>query len=161
MLPYVIAKNGEQALGYGIVLVGRAENLHIAAALARQPHPAAAELLYAGIVEFGLKILEAAESLLDRVGDGATGVTAPFGLHDFPEHRVVDMTATVVTHGATDVLRHGIEVANQIFGTLGLEVGMLFESSVEILHIRTMMHVVMQLHRRGIDGGFKSGIVIG
>src|SRR6185295_13919034 len=103
MFPDVVAEDGEQALGDGIVLVGRAENLHFAAALAGQPDPAAAELLDPGIVELGLKILEAAERLLDGLGHRSAGIAAAFGFHDLPEHAVVDVSATVVAHGAANV----------------------------------------------------------
>src|ERR1700747_3361681 len=61
VLPDVVAENREQALGDGVVLVGSGDDLNVAVGFARQPDPAAAELLSAGVVEFGLKILEAAE----------------------------------------------------------------------------------------------------
>src|SRR4029077_233052 len=81
MFPNVVAKNRKQALGNGVVLVGGAENLHFATLLARQPCPAAAELLDTGIVELGLKILEAAKRLLDGLRNRAAGIAAAFGLH--------------------------------------------------------------------------------
>ena len=86
MLPHVIAENGEQALRDWIVLIGSAENLHFAALLAGQPRPAAAELLDPGIVELGLKVLEATERFLDSFCDRPSGVAAALGLHDLPEH---------------------------------------------------------------------------
>src|SRR6202035_5510912 len=155
------AKNGEQTLGNRVVLVGGGENLDVAAALADQPYPSAAELLDSGIVEFGLKILEVAESLLDGIGDGAAGVAAAFRLHDLPEHTVIYMTAAVVAHGGTDVFRHGVQVANQILGTLGLQFGMFFQSSIQVLDVSCVMHVVVQLHGCGINGGLKCGVVVG
>src|SRR5579863_9307105 len=61
VLPNVIAENGEQSLGDGVVLVGRADDLHFAAGLSGQPDPSAAELFCAGIVELGLEIFEVAK----------------------------------------------------------------------------------------------------
>src|SRR5579864_9508214 len=96
VLPNVIAENGEQALGDGVVLVGRADDLHFAAGLSGQPDPSAAELFCAGIVELGLEILEVAECFLDDFGDCAAGIAAALGLHDLPEHGVVHVSASIV-----------------------------------------------------------------
>src|SRR5207245_7111973 len=65
VLPHVIAHDGEQSLGNWIVLVGGGNDLHLAAGLGRQPYPTAAKLLGARVIELGLKIFEAAKSLVD------------------------------------------------------------------------------------------------
>jgi hypothetical protein len=74
---------------------------------------------------------------------------------------VVDVSAAVVAHGAADVFGHGVEVANQIFGALGLQVGMFLQGRVQIFYVGRVVHVMVQLHGRGVDGGFECGIVVG
>src|SRR5258708_35787142 len=123
MLPDVVAEDGIEALRNGIVLIGSADDLHFAGGFAGQPDPSATELLDAGVVEFRLEILEVAESLLDCVGDRAGWIASAFGLHDFPEHRVVDVASGVVADGAADVFGDGVEVADWIFGGPAGEVG--------------------------------------
>src|SRR5271170_2085672 len=84
MFPDVVAEDGEQSLGDGVVLIGGAENLDFATGFAGQPDPAAAELLDSSFVEFGLEIFEVAERLFDDVGDRAAGIAAALRLHDLP-----------------------------------------------------------------------------
>ena len=76
VLPDVVAENGMESLRYRAVLVRRGENLHFALGVASQPDPSAAKLARAGGVEFFLKSLEVAESLLDYVGDRAGGIAS-------------------------------------------------------------------------------------
>jgi hypothetical protein len=157
VLPDVVAEDGIEALRDGVVLIGGADDLNfaIAAGFAGEPDPSAAELLDAGIVEFGLEILEGAEGLGDGIGDGAGGIASAFGLHDFPEHGVVDVASGIVADGAADVLGNGVEVADEIFGGLAGEVGMLLEGGIQIFHVGAVVHVVMQGHRLLIDDGFE------
>ena len=126
-------KIGIEALRDRVVLVGRGHDLHFALGVAGQPDPSAAELAYAGGVEFFLEGFEVAEGFLDRVGDGAGGVASAFGLHDLPEHGVVDVSAAVVADGAADVFGDRIQVADQFFRALGVQFGMLVESRVQVL----------------------------
>ena len=111
MLPDIVAEDGEEALRDGVVLIGRGNDLHVAA-LAGEPDPSRAELLDAGVVEFCLEIFEVAESLGDGLGDGAVGIASAFGLHDLPEHAVVDVAAAVVADGAANVFGNGVVVAD-------------------------------------------------
>src|SRR5689334_21084677 len=110
MLPDVIAENGKQSLRDGVVLVRRAYDLHVSALLARQPDPSRAELLRAGIVELCLEVVEVAEGFLDRVADGAGWIASAFGLHDLPEHSVVNVASTIVADCAANVFGDGVEV---------------------------------------------------
>ena len=112
MLPDIVAENGEQTLGKRVVLIRGGDDLHFAALFSGEPNPAAAELFDAGIVEFGLKVFEVAEGFGDRIGDGAGGIAAAFGLHDLPEHGVVDVASAIVADGGADVLGDGVEVAD-------------------------------------------------
>ena len=65
------------------------------------------------------------------------------------------MTAGIVADGAADVLGDGVEVADQIFGGLAGELGMLLEGGIQIFHIGAVMQVVMNGHRLFIDDGFE------
>ena len=110
MLPDVVAEDGEMTLRDGIVLIRRAHDVHVAALFAGEPDPSGAELFYAGVVEFGLEILEVTEGFGDDLSDGAGRIAAPFGFHDLPIHGMVDVTAAVVAHRAANVFRKGVEV---------------------------------------------------
>src|SRR5258708_947609 len=76
MLQDIVAENGKQALGIGVVLFGCSDDLHLAAWFAGKPNPAAAELFGASIVKLGLEIFEVAKSGLDDFGDRTAGFTA-------------------------------------------------------------------------------------
>ena len=161
VFPDVVAHDGVETLGDGIVLVGSAEDLHLAAGgLACEPDPSAAELLGAGFVELSLEIFEAAEGVLDDVGDGAGGLASALGLHDLPEHGVIHVASAVVADGGADVFGDGVEVTEQLFDALGLQFGMLFEGGVGILHIRAVVQIVVELHGFGVNVRLQSGIVI-
>jgi len=119
--------------------------------LASQTHP----------LPNGLEIFEAAESFGDGFGDGAGGIAAALGFHDFPEHGVVDVASAIVADGAANVFRDGVEVADEIFGGLAGEFGMLFEGGVQILHVGGVVHVVVKSHRLLIDDGFECVVGVG
>ena len=91
----------------------------------------------------------------DDVGDGAGGIASALGLHDLPEHGVVDVASAVVADGGADVVGHGVEVADEIFGGLAGQVGMLLDGGIQILHVGAVVHVVVQGHRLLIDDGFE------
>ena len=86
---------------------------------------------------------------------GAVGIASAFRLHDLPEHGVVDVASGIVADGAADVLGDGVEVADEVFGGLAGEVGMLLEGGIQIFHVGAVVHVVMQSHRLLIDDGFE------
>src|ERR1039458_5483613 len=102
VLPDVVAEDGVEAIGEGTVLVGGGDDGELAG-LEDEPAPAGAELLGGGLVEELFEALEVAEVGLDLGGDVAMRLAAAFGLHDLPEHGVVDVTAAIVADGAADV----------------------------------------------------------
>src|SRR5579863_3803150 len=110
VLPDVVPEDREMALRDRTVLIGRAHDVHLTAAFAGEPDPSGAELFDAGVVELGLEILEVAEGFGDGLSDGAAGIAAAFGLHDLPEHGVVDVAAAIVAHRAANIFRKGVEV---------------------------------------------------
>ena len=74
---------------------------------------------------------------------------------------MVDVASAIVADGAADVFGDGVEVADEIFGGLAGEVGMLLEGGVQILHIGAVVHVVMQRHRLLIDDRFERVVGVG
>ena len=118
------------------------------------------ELLYAGVVEFGFEVIEVAERLLNHLCDRARWIASALRLHDLPEHGVIDMASAVVADGSADVFGNCVEVADEILGRLAGELRVLLEGGVQILHICTVVHVVMQSHRLLIDGGIQCVIGI-
>src|ERR1035438_7753349 len=96
VLPDVVEQDGIVALGEGRVLVGRGDDLELAAGEA-QPAPAGAELLGGGLVEGLLEGLEVAEISGDLGGNGAGGRAADAAgtdrAHQLPEGGVVGVAA--------------------------------------------------------------------
>src|SRR5262249_11054075 len=122
--------------------------------------PSAAELLGASIVELGLKIFEAAEGLLDDFGNRAGGITAALGLHDLPEHSVIGVASAVVADRSANVFGNGIQVSEQVFDTLGQQLGMLLQRGIQILDVGAVMHVVVELHGFLVNIGFECGVFV-
>ena len=61
------------------------------------------------------------------------------------------MAAAVVAHRAADVIRHGIQVADEGFDRLGFERRMAGEGFVHIHHVSVVMFAVMDFHRHSVD----------
>ena len=91
------------ALDQRAVLVGCGNDLQLAAVI-DQPAPTGTKLLGRGFVELLFEVFEAAKVLLDLFGDLAGGLSSALGLHDLPEHGVVDMAAAVVADGCRGYL---------------------------------------------------------
>jgi len=102
------------ALRDRVVLIGCGDDLQLAA-LEDEPAPAGAELLGGGLVELLLEVVEGAEVLLDLFGDLALRFAAALGLHDLPEHGVVDVAAAVVLDDFADVFGDAGEILDQFF----------------------------------------------
>ncbi len=100
------------------------------------------------------------KDLLDGFGDRAAGVASAFGLHDLPEHGVVDVAAAVVADRAADVFGNAFRSRIKSSALLGLQFGMLFERGIQVFHVGRVMHVVMQVHRLLINDGFEGRVVI-
>ena len=87
-----------------VVLVGGGDDVEFAA-LEDEPAPAGAELLGGGFVEVFFEGFEVAEVGLDLLRDVAGGLAAALGLHDLPEHGVVDVAAAVILHNFAHIFR--------------------------------------------------------
>jgi hypothetical protein len=160
VLPDVVAEDGVEALGERVVLVGGGNDLNAAVGFASEPNPSGAELFCTGVIEFRLEVVEVSERFLDCFGHGASGIASALGLHDLPEHGVVDMASAIVADGGADVFGNRIEVANQIFGGFAGELGMLFNRGVQVFHVSAVVHVVMQSHGLLVDRGVQCVIGI-
>jgi len=160
VLPHVIAEDRKQALRQRVVLIRRADDLNFAAGLAGKPYPTTAELLGPSVVEFGFEVVEIAEGFFYYFSDRTVRFTAGFRLHDLPKHGVIHMAAAVVANRSTNIFRHGIQLANKILRALRLQLGIFLQRRIQVLHVRAVMHVMMQLHRLGINSWFQGRIVI-
>src|SRR3954454_13638754 len=90
VLPDVDAEEWRLPGGDRRVLVGRARDLEAAARpVVDEPGPAASELPDARCVHLLLELVEAAERLLDRAGEGPARLAAAVRAHDLPEEAVV------------------------------------------------------------------------
>ncbi len=79
VLPHVVAENRVEALADGIVLVGCGNDLNFALGVAGQPDPAAAELLYAGLIELRLETLKSPNVFEMASAICPLGSPPPFG----------------------------------------------------------------------------------
>ena len=64
-------------------------------------------------------------------------------------------TAVRMSSGTAD------RFANQVLGALALQLGMLLERRVEVVHIRLVMLAVVNLHRLRVDVRLERGEVVG
>src|SRR3954447_19044860 len=94
VLPDVDSDQRRLPRGDRRVLVGSARDRK-PRAVVHEPGPAAAELADARGVHLLLELVEAAEGLVDAVGQLARGVVAAVRAHDLPEERVVRVPAGV------------------------------------------------------------------
>ena len=65
------------------------------------------------------------------------------------------MAAAVVAHRAADVLRHGIQVLDQVVDALGFQRGVAGEGFVEVGHVSVVVLAVMDFHGGLVDVGFQ------
>src|SRR5262249_20693454 len=97
---------------------------------------------------------------LDSIAQRTRWLSASLGPHDLPEHRMVGVSATVVSHGRADILGHLVEVPQKLLNRLAGQAPLAFECLVEVVHVCLVMAIVMDLHRKGIDRGLESVIGI-
>ena len=120
-----------------------------------QPQPEPNCLAVVSLKSF-LKLSKSPKSALICCGDGAGGLAAALGLHDLPEHGVVDVAAAVVLDDFADVFGDGGEVLNELLGGLAAEVGVLFDGAVEVGDVGLVVLVVVELHGRFVDVGLEA-----
>src|SRR6266550_1058341 len=112
VLPNVVAHDGIVAVHVRAVLVGSRRDLQLATPVKDEPCPAGTKAFDTRVVEGGLEGVERAECTLDGTGDSAGWLSAAVGLHDLPEHRMVDVAATVVAYGGANALGHFIDTTH-------------------------------------------------
>ena len=117
----------------GLSWFGSRNDFELAALVLDQPGPAAAETPAPAAANFSLKSIEAAEGRLDVVGQFAFRFAACVRAHDFPEERMVRVTAAVVAHDRANVFRHGVQIADQILDRFLFEIGFAFDRVVEVV----------------------------
>lgn len=73
---------------------------------------------------------------------------------------MVQVTAAVVADDGLEGRREGFALPQELLDGLSVELGMVLEGGVEIGDVGGVMFSVVELHRRGIDVGLKSGEVV-
>src|SRR6266571_1848264 len=106
VLPYVNAQDRSVTFHVRTVLVRVRLDRQLAAAVTKEPRPAAAELADGRLLQLLLERVVAAEGARDRVAQPAGWGAATSRAHDRPEDRVVGVAACVVAEDVADVLRH-------------------------------------------------------
>src|SRR5947209_13526449 len=160
MLPDIVTHDWVVAIHQRAILISRRNDLELATLIKDEPRPAGAETLRASIVERCLESVEGAEGGIDRACQIASRCAARVGSHNLPEHAVVGMTTAIVAHSRADTLRHIIDMAHQLINIHRGKLRLVFECSVQVVDIRSMMLVVMQLHRLGVDVGLERVVAI-
>src|SRR5262249_9844142 len=84
-------------------------------------------------------------------GGGAARLAAGLRPYDLPEHGVVGVAAAVVDDRLADVLRHAVDVAEDLDGRLVLQVRGAFEGLVEVVDVGLVVPAVVDLHRHRVD----------
>ena len=125
-----------------------------------QPQPEPNCLAVVSLKVF-LKVSKSPKADLISSASSPVGLAAAVGLHDLPEHGVVDVAAAVVLHDLADVFGDAGEVLDQLFGGLLAEFGVFVDRAVQIGDVGLVVLVVVELHGRFIDEGFESGVVVG
>ena len=115
VFPDVVAHDGIVAVRERAVLVGSRCDLQLATRVKDEPCPAGAKAFDTRVVKGGLEGVERAESTLDGTGDGAGRLSAAVGLHDLPEHGMVDVAASVIADDGANALGHFIDTTHQFF----------------------------------------------
>src|SRR6185503_2837782 len=80
-----------------------------------EPGPTAAEAAHTRGLDLFFECIETAEGGLQVVSQFACGRATRLGSKEFPEHRMVGVTAAVVAHRAADIFRNSTKIANERF----------------------------------------------
>ena len=104
---------------------------------------------------------EAAERFADCRCERARGSPAGRGGHQLPEEAMVPMSAAIIADRAANRLRHSCEVCNQGIKRLRSQLRRAFKGLVEIRNVGSMMLVVVDFHRLGIDIRLECGGGVG
>jgi hypothetical protein len=79
--------------------------------------------------------------------------------HHFPEERMIVVPATVVANRTTEIVRNGVEFAQQSFNGPAGVIGT-FQSRIHLAGIPNVVLVVMQTHCLLVNMRLKSRVII-
>ena len=68
---------------------------------------------------------------------------------------MVRMAAAIIAHGAADVRRHRVEIADEVLDGLAFEVGLAADRLVDVGDVGRVVFVVMNLHGLRVDIGLE------
>ena len=69
--------------------------------------------------------------------------------------RVIRVAAAVIAHRCANILGHAVELRDQLLDRELLQIGVAFESFVQIRDVSAVMLVVMDFHRLRVDVGLE------
>src|SRR5690606_25690595 len=119
--------------------------------LETQPRPAATELAGGRCRKLLLEAGEGAKDRIDGLSEIAPGLATTIRGARRPEQRMVGVTATVIAHCRPDVVRDAVDAAQQILYRLAPQLGVLLQGGVQLVDIRLVVLLMMDLHRPRID----------
>src|SRR5262249_54148997 len=106
MFPNIDAEDRRVPVHQRAVLVWSRNNLQLPVFVLDQPSPSTAKTPRTSGSKFLFEIVEAPERRLDAFGQFALRFATGIWSHYLPEERVIRMTAAIVPHHSTDILRH-------------------------------------------------------
>ena len=135
-------------------MVGVGLNEKFSVFVSGEPSPAAAEDAHGALGHLFLPLFITSKGIIDLLGQFALWFLAGVG-ESFPKVGVIGVTPSIVANGGADLGRNGIEVSQKFLERFFLKVGIGGEGFVEIVDISSVMFVVVQGHRFGIDIRFE------
>ena len=83
------------------------------------------------------------------------GRAAGFRAEDLPEHGMVGMAAAIVAHGAADVRRHRVKIADQVLDGLCFQVRLARNRLVDVGDVGSVVFIVVNLHGQRVNVRFE------
>ncbi len=156
VLPDITAEERRSPVRQHAVLVGQRHDLQaLCGPVYDEERPPRAEVFCGRVGEESLKPLERAEVPRDRVGDRALRRSVRVRCEDVPEELMVGVAPAIVANRRPNRFRHLVEVAQQVLDREPGELRIRLERFVQVVDVRCVMLVVVELHRLRIDVGLE------
>src|ERR1039458_555930 len=160
VLPHIHAKNGLVPCAQWAVLIGRCFNSQGPVRQLEEPGPTAAKNAHRRRSQLVLKSGKRTELRVNSLRQLAGGRFTAFAKCRPPE-RVVRMASPLIPHRSTGRFGPAVQICNQFLHGLAVQLQVRGHSHIQIVHVRLMMLIVMQMHGYGIEAGLKRVIGVG
>src|SRR5262249_55063028 len=124
VLPHVETEDDLLAFHQRAVLIRCAFDGELRA-IGDYPRPAASESSNRRLRELILERLEAAKRSVQRIGNRAARRSTGSRRHELPEHRVIRVAATVISHSCANGFWHSVDAVNQFLDAFRRQLWML------------------------------------